>query len=81
MDTNTKYPITNICSNRVLVDYRTSEESVQELIKLGIDVYKSTRVESLYEEVTGHPDMQIYFINKKNINNQTGDTNGWTLPI
>ena len=67
MDTNTKYPITNICSNRVLVDYRTSEESVQELIKLGIDVYKSTRVESLYEEVAGHPDMQIHFINKKAI--------------
>lgn len=57
----------NICSNRVLVDYRTDEESVRELKRLGVSVYKSTPIKSLYEEVKGHPDMQIHFINGKAI--------------
>lgn len=57
----------NICSNRVLVDYRTSEETIAELARLQVDVYKTTPVQSLYNEVNGHSDMQIHFVNNKAI--------------
>lgn len=49
--------------NRVLVDYRTDNESIDELNKLGLNVYKTSPLNSLYNEVSGHPDMQIHFIN------------------
>ena len=57
----------NICSSRVLIDCRTSEESIKELKRLGVLVYKSTLVKNLYDEVKGHPDMQIHFIDNKAI--------------
>lgn len=57
----------NIRSDRVLVDYRTSKDSIMELERLGMTVYKTTKVKSLYKEVNGHPDMQIHFINHKAI--------------
>ena len=56
-----------ICSDRVLVDYRTEADTINELEKMGITVYKSAPVKSLYNEVMGHPDMQIHFINDKAI--------------
>ncbi len=51
--------------NRVLVDYRTNYETIDELNRLGYCVFKTTPVDSLYEEVKGHADMQIHFINSK----------------
>ncbi len=59
--------ISNICSNRVLVDYRTSEETISELKRLNIIVYKTTPVKTLYDEVNGHSDIQIHFVNNKAI--------------
>ena len=67
MTISEKNTLSNICSNRVLIDYRTCEESIEELNRLGVTVYKSTPVKSLYDEVKGHPDMQIHFINNKAI--------------
>lgn len=64
MEKITKHPPLNICSQRVLVDYRTDESAVRELMKLGLNVYKTTPIKSLYKEVSGHSDMQIHFINK-----------------
>ena len=58
---------TNVCSNRVLVDFRTEDITISELRHLGVDVYKTTAVNSLYGEVSGHPDMQIHFINNRAI--------------
>ena len=58
---------TNICFNRVLVDFRTNKDSIRELNRLGLSVYKTTSVDSLYDEVKGHADMQIHFINSKAI--------------
>lgn len=62
-----KNPHSNICSKRVLIDYRTDKASITELERLGVTVYKTTPVKSLYNEVMGHPDMQIHFINSKAI--------------
>ncbi len=67
MQIDEKNTRSNIRSNRVLVDYRTDEESIRELNRLGASVYKSTSIKSLYDEVKGHPDMQIHFINDKAI--------------
>lgn len=53
--------------NRVLIDYRTCEDTVTELNRLGCSVYKTKKVNTLYEEVSGHADMQIHFINSKAI--------------
>ena len=64
---NTTNPRPNICTNRVLVDYRTNADSINELKRMGMNVYKSTSVKLLYKEVSGHPDMQIHFINNKAI--------------
>lgn len=55
----------NICSGRVLVDYRTSKETIESLERLGIKVYRTMPVKTLYKEVDGHSDMQIHFIGKK----------------
>ena len=59
--------IANICSNRVLVDCRIKKESMDELNRMGVTVYKSTLIKSLYDEISGHPDIQIHFINNKAI--------------
>lgn len=53
--------------NRVLVDFRTCGETIKELNRLGYTVYKTTAVDSLYNEVKGHADMQIHFVNSKAI--------------
>ncbi len=53
--------------NRVLIDFRTDIETVNELNRLGYSVYKTTAIDSLYDEVKGHADMQIHFINSKAI--------------
>ena len=59
--------LANICSNRALVDCRIEKESIDELNRMGVTVYKSTLIKSLYDEISGHPDIQIHFINNKAI--------------
>lgn len=59
--------VSDICSDRVLVDYRTDKTAINELEKLGVAVYKTTPIESLYKEVCGHSDMQMHFVNEKAI--------------
>lgn len=56
--------IPNKRSKAVLVDYRIAKESVQTLHSLGITVYFSTPVNTLYPQVKGHPDMQLCHVGK-----------------
>lgn len=46
----------------VIVDYRIDKISEQTLIDNGIEVLKTAKVNSLYDSVNGHPDMQIHHI-------------------
>lgn len=50
---------TNICSKNVIVDYRTNKETIQNLSYLGFNVIKSKKIDTLYEAVKGHTDLQI----------------------
>ncbi len=55
----------NIPTNKVtdvIVDYRLSEESEKTIKDLGINVIKTAKLNSLYEAVDGHPDMQIHHL-------------------
>ena len=52
----------NICSGGVIVDFRTSQESIIALQQFGITVYKTCEVTTLYDAVCGHADMQIHHI-------------------
>lgn len=52
----------NKCSGGAIVDYRTDKESIKELNKLGVKVFKSCFIPSLYDAVCGHPDMQIHHL-------------------
>lgn len=54
--------IPNKCSKGVLVDFRTSEESISTLKSLGIEVFKTQRIKCLYSSVCGHADMQIHHL-------------------
>lgn len=51
---------------KVIVDYRISEESQKSLEKEGIEVIKTVPISSLYEQVNGHPDMQIHHLGDNN---------------
>ncbi len=46
----------------VLVDYRISDKSEETLTKMGIKVLKTAKLDTLYNSVDGHPDMQIHHI-------------------
>lgn len=46
----------------VLVDYRISDKSEKTLTDIGIKVLKTKKLNSVYESVNGHPDMQIHHI-------------------
>ncbi len=46
----------------VLVDFRISKDSVLKLEEQGIDVFMSAQLNSLYDSVSGHPDMQIHHL-------------------
>ncbi|WML35860.1 DUF6873 family GME fold protein [Clostridium sp. OS1-26] len=50
-----------------IIDYRTSEEEICNLKKLGCDVLVCPQSPILYEAVCGHPDMLLHIINQKNI--------------
>lgn len=57
----------NICSGQIIIDYRTNSDTIAELRRLGFDVVLTKPVESLYNEVKGHADMQIHLVNGKAI--------------
>ena len=46
----------------VLVDYRMNVTSIKKLNELGISVYKTRYTNSLYNAVSGHPDMVIHHL-------------------
>jgi len=48
--------------SRVIVDYRISNESEKTLQNLGIELIKTIPEDNLYEQVNGHPDMQIHHL-------------------
>ncbi len=57
--------IPNLPENKVtcvIVDYRISKESEQTLIDNNIKVLKTAKLNSLYQAVNGHPDMQIHHL-------------------
>lgn len=57
-------PISNICSN-VIIDYRTSKETICNLRKLGYNVILSQKIDVLYDAVDGHSDMQVFIAGDK----------------
>ena len=63
---NEKYVHTpNLPQNKVscvLVDYKISDKSEEMLTKMGIKVLKTAKLDTLYDSVNGHPDMQIHHI-------------------
>ena len=48
----------------IIIDYRTSAESIDKLTEFGFNIIKTMPVKSLYEAVNGHPDMQLHRIDK-----------------
>lgn len=52
---------------QIVTDYRTSEVTKAELGKLGFSVVLTKPIESLYDEVKGHSDMQLHIVNGKAI--------------
>ncbi len=50
-----------------IIDYRTSEEEICNLKKLGCEVLACPPSSILYEAVCGHPDMLLHIVNQKNI--------------
>lgn len=57
--------IPNKCAGGVIIDYRTSKETIKTLNNIGIEVILSCRISSLYDAVCGHPDMMIHHAGKK----------------
>ncbi|WP_446897589.1 DUF6873 family GME fold protein [Clostridium sp. LBM24168] len=47
-----------------IIDFRTSEEEKKNLIKLGAKIIICPPCKDLYNEVCGHPDMLLHFIDK-----------------
>ncbi len=50
----------NVCSNRVVLDYRAHKETVEELEKLGFVVVPSLKLSNLYNAIDGHCDIQLF---------------------
>jgi hypothetical protein len=50
-----------------IIDYRTSEEEICNLKKLGCEVLACPPSSILYEAVCGHPDMLLHIFDEKNI--------------
>lgn len=46
----------------VVMDYRTNHESIKRLNSIGIEVFSSAEIDTLYEAVNGHPDMQLHHL-------------------
>lgn len=49
-------------SERVIVDFRISDESVRTLKSLGTEIIKSFEVDTVMDEVCGHCDIQIHHL-------------------
>lgn len=49
----------------ILIDYRTSQSSIDMLEKLQFNIIKTKPINTLYDTVNGHPDMQIHSIAHK----------------
>ena len=45
---------------KVIIDYRTQAQTVKSLSELGFEVIKTLPINSLYEQVCGHSDMQLH---------------------
>lgn len=52
---------------QIIADYRTSEVTKAELVRLGFSVIETKPISKLYNEVRGHADMQIHIVNGKAI--------------
>lgn len=50
-----------------IVDFRISEEEINNLKKLNLNILKCPKCEILYDAVCGHPDMQIHVLDKTNV--------------
>lgn len=48
--------------NAVLVDHRINKESIKTLNSLGIKVYTTKSTDSLYDAISGHPDVVLHHI-------------------
>lgn len=54
-----------ICLKKLIIDFRTSEEEKNTLIKLGYNFLICPPSEKLYEAVCGHPDMLLHIMDNK----------------
>ncbi len=54
--------IPNIRASGIIVDYRISKQSIKTLKQMGIEVFFSCKIHSLYDAVCAHPDMMIHHI-------------------
>ncbi len=50
-------------TKQVVTDYRTSQETVSELERLGYDVVFTKPLKKLYREIQGHADIQLHVFN------------------
>lgn len=51
------------------IDYRTTDEEIQNLLNLNLDVIKVPKCNKVYEAINGHPDIQINIL-KNHSDNQ-----------
>ena len=47
---------------KVIVDYRASEETFDALLKLGYEIIKTPKIETVYDAISGHPDIMFQHI-------------------
>lgn len=50
-----------------IVDFRVSEEEINNLKDLNLNIIKCPKCEMLYDAVCGHPDMQIHILDKTKV--------------
>ena len=53
--------------SKVIVDYRISKESEKTLNKIGIDCIKTVKCKYVYDEINGHPDIQLLHLGDNNV--------------
>ena len=52
--------VTDMAKRKVIIDYRTDERTINSLSESGFEIIKTIPLQSLYEQVKGHADMQIH---------------------
>ncbi len=50
----------NKCSKRIIVDYRTQKETIEELERMGFEIIPTLKIPILYDAINGHADIQIF---------------------